>query len=195
MENRKRIFIIIGLIVVGLIIAALIWWLVARQMGGPAATNINGPVDFSQQLPVTRPIIVEPGSEPVVENPDVAASLRAVARTFAERYGSFSNQSNFSNLEDAQSLMTASFQQRAIGLLQGQLPAAAADSYYGITTIALSAQITSYDPAAGQATVEVSTQRREAKGTTANPRTLYQQLIIQLVESGGSWLVDGATWQ
>ena len=196
MENRRRFFIIIGAVIVIALVVFLFWWLFVRQPSqNLPAGNTNGNGNFSDQLPVSKPIIVEPKNQSPVSQPDVEATMKTVARTFAERFGSFSSETNFSSLEDARSLMTQKMYTSAKSYIASQLAKYQAGSYYGITTVALSAKITAYDAGAGQATAVVSTQRREAKISTANPRIFYQTLHLTLVSNQGGWQVDQASWQ
>src|SRR3989344_1894573 len=109
MANRKKIIIaVIGVVILLLIIAGLWWWLVIKQKGAsPAASLANTSVDFRQQIPVSSAITNTNAVEPLVKEVALEATIKSVARTFAERFGSYSNQANFSNLQDLRSLMTA----------------------------------------------------------------------------------------
>ena len=69
------------------------------------------------------------------------------------------------------------------------------ESYYGVTTIAVSSKIITLSEELGQADIMVSTQRQENKGSTVNPRVTYQDIEIELVNTGSGWKVDSAEWQ
>lgn len=136
----------------------------------------NGPVDM----------LVE--AEPL---DTVELSVETVAKSFAERYGSYSSQSNFQNLRDLMPLMTSSFQvetENLIATLEVE------DMYHGITTRVLSVDVTlSEDETI--ATCDVQTQREEAWASPLNAEVTYQVLALLLVKDAGEWKVDNATWE
>jgi hypothetical protein len=196
MSRRTKIIIALVVALAVLLLAVLIWWLATRPTS-PAAplTNTDQPA-APQRLPVIQASPSTIAEENLVKEPSLDASLKAIARTFAERFGSFSNEGNFVNLEDLRSLMTATMQSSVDAYIAQELATAGAgQAYYGITTKALSANVASFDQAAGQAEVLVATQRQEAKGTTSNPRVFYQTLKLSLDTSEGSWKVNAAEWQ
>ena len=191
MTRRTKTVIAVALaLLVLLIILGLLWWLWGR---GPATpTNVNQPITEPERLPLE---IIDKQPSPV-KAPDVEASLKATASTFTERFGSFSNQGSFENLEDVRPLLTVKMRGTVDALIADQRSTAAADGpYYGVTTQALVVTITGYDESLGRADVTVITQRAESKGTTANPRVFYQKINLKLVKIGDAWKVDEAVWE
>jgi len=187
--NRRTKIIASIVIIVLIIVFGLIWWLGGR--GPTTPTNTNQGAE-----PVRLPVETVNRPPSPVDAPDVEASLKAIAATFTERYGSFSNQSNFNNLDDLLPLLTVKMRGTIDAMVTAERAQAVADSpYYGITTQALVITITSYDEALGRAEVTVNTQRAESKGTTQNPRVFYQKIDLKLAKSGDSWKVDEARWQ
>lgn len=189
MSKRTKIMVAVTIVTLVLVLG-LLWWFWGR---GPATpTNVNQSTTEPERLPVE--VINKPPSP--VKAPDVEASLKATASTFTERFGSFSNQGSFENLEDVRPLLTVKMRGTVDQLIANQRSTAAADSpYYGITTQALVVTITSYDESLGRADVTVNTQRAESKGTTVNPRVFYQKINLKLVKTGDVWKVDEAVWE
>lgn len=195
MAKRKKVIIIIVLIIVLLIIFGLLFWFLRlrQQPGGQAI------IDPSKiYVPTTLPsasagLPVNP--EPVIEEKDLETTLKAVASTFTERFGSYSNEGNFSNLDELRDLMTIRMRSWTENYKISQKVLLRGDSFYGITTQALSVKIENFDESFGQANVLVKTQRQEMKGTTKNPLVFYQDLKMQLINSGDGWKVDEVKWQ
>ncbi len=194
MSRKNKIIIALILIIIIIAVALLLWWWFRvrpeRQPVTPAI-NTNTGLQIPANLPsLTATLPAEPAG--LVKQADIEADMKSLAMTFAERFGSFSNDGDYINLDTLTELSTA----KEI-LILNSLKAkylAAKTEYFGVTTKALSAQITSYDAASGQAEMVVSTQRREAQGTTANPTVYYQDLNLRLLKIEGRWLVDSADW-
>lgn len=179
--------------VVFLLLILLIWWLLTReesQVLTNEMTNVNGlqiPADLPQggreAIDLSQPL---PGQE-------IVAGLKAVAITFTERFGSFSNQDGSSNLASLSAISTARMKS-FLGVQKEAQETSGGDKYYGIITKALLVEIIEQDEEFGRAKVVVSCQRQENKGTTSNPRVFYQDLTVKLVKAGDGWKVDFVEW-
>lgn len=117
-------------------------------------------------------------------------AVESLARLFVERIGSYSNQSNFQNLDDVAGLMTSRARSWADGLKKTQ---DTSGGYRGTTTKALTAETTDWKPRE-TARVRIATQRQEERDS-ATPRLYYQDAEVRLVFGGDSWLVDEMVWQ
>jgi len=199
--SRKNTLRIIAAVlgVVALVFLIFIWFLysqrLAMQQGLPEALVVP---EMPTRLPVqpTSSGLTGAAAEEInIEQPDLEATLKAQASTFAERFGSYSNQSGTTNLTDLQGMMTIRMQAAVATYYEQQRFPGDAPGYWGISTKALSARIVSYDLNFGQAEIRVATQRSETKGTTSNPRVFYQELLVKFVQSGAGWRVDEAQWQ
>ncbi len=122
--------------------------------------------------------------------------IKRMAASFAERFGSFSNQSNYSNIEDLEMFMTENMRSWAEQYIK-EVTSKRDDAsiYYGITTMAVSETAKTYDDDVGTAEILVRTKRREATGTTANASYFYQDILISFKKESGAWKVDSAYWQ
>jgi len=199
MSKRKIIAIVAGVLLLILIIVG-VWWIISQRQSQVILDNQadNG------QLPPKLPILPAGtnginGQSAVVSIQDkqTESTVRALAKTFAERFGSYSNQGNFEHLADLRDLMTVKMKGWADNYVAAQKAQATSNvNYYGVTTIALSVAVTSFEEELGRAELTVSTQRQETKGTAAStPRVFYQDLLVKMVKTNEGWKVDEVTWQ
>lgn len=197
MSRRNKILIIAILILVAL---ALAYWLFLEPRLSPSGgetskTNVN-----AIQLPLALPpnsTTVSATVPEVSEEEKTKSDISRLAAAFAERFGSYSNQGDFENLLDLNSLMTENMQGWARNFV-AENKASQTDNtvYFGVTTKAVSLEMVSFNEAASEAMIKVSTQRREASGTMSdNVRIYYQDLELILKKVSGEWLVDQATWK
>ncbi|MFA5021873.1 MAG: hypothetical protein WC508_02245 [Patescibacteria group bacterium] len=197
MSKRNKIIIaIIAVVVVILLIIIIALFL--NQRRSARLVNIN--TNQAGQLPANQPAStagLNKSQESPVKEKKLEASLKAIASTFAERFGSYSNEGNYSNLEALKDLMTDRMKAWAQSYQASQQKPSTNDSivYYGITTQALSVQISNFDQAVGTAEAIVVTQRQETKNNTTNPKVYYQNLKLQLLKTAAGWKVDAAEWQ
>jgi len=120
--------------------------------------------------------------------------LSKMAVAFAERFGSYSNQSNYENISDLQVFMSRKMRVWADEFI-AQAKKNYSAIYYGVTTSAVSAEVKKFDAGSGQAEILVKTQRQESTVTMSNGATSYQDLLLNFVKERNSWKVDSATWQ
>jgi len=124
-----------------------------------------------------------------------ANDLAKLAMAFAERFGSYSNQSNYGNFTDLKIFMTDDLKTWVDNYVT-DLKDKAQDSisYYGISTKALTSEVTQFNDNIGQATIVVTTQRRES-ATQTDDSTYIQNIKIDMLKVRGEWLVDGIYWE
>lgn len=194
MSLRTKFFIIVGVV-----IAFIVFVVVMLSRGNtdeivttpPNVTGaVSAPDKKAQPSLKTQPIA--PAASKVTEPPPTP-DLLDISRSFAERFGSFSNQSNFENVEGLKPFMTPAMRIWADKFISDA--AAKMDPgapYYGITTRTL--EVVGKNVQESNATVIVKTQRREVKGT-ASPRVFYQDLSLTLQKVEGEWRVEKATWK
>ncbi len=201
-RTTKIIIVLVVIAIVFFIGAILLQRFAGDGLTANENTNTNG-----RPVPVNR-VISDPGSggnNNVATNTPTNTSANTnstqgtlepqeLAYIFTERYGSYSSDSDFANIEDLMIFMSDSFaaiqendvkEQR---LRQGdeELP------FYGITTRALSHKVmTETDTAI---TFKVYTRRTERKELT-DPETFEQNIIMELILEDGTWKVNTAAWQ
>ena len=189
---------IIIFIVVGIgIIAAILWFAFGRrdspntpalkraQATMPTKNETGGEEPPANAIPAAPPA-------PLSEAQQTEANLRTLAVTFAERYGSYSNQSNYQNIRDVLPLATVRF--RAILGEQLSAPPSAGGGYSGVSSVALRTTTQSFDAGAGAAVILVATQRKNDDSLGAT-RTSYETLTLTFRTESGSWRVDNAQWK
>ncbi len=201
--NRKTIgllFILLGLIV----IAAIIYFVFMKKA---AVEEPLAPVNNqTSQLPAGE----EKGTTTPSDKPrnytqyDVtkeavhtvnAADLAQRSKSYAERLGSYSTQSDYGNFTDLKIYMTPSLQAWSDKYVAEQKASAKSDSYYGITAKALTTEIKSFDDKAGTAEIIVTTERRESTEKIGGGEPFTQKLDLSFLKVNGEWLMDKAYWE
>ncbi|MDD5341374.1 MAG: hypothetical protein PHC97_02955 [Patescibacteria group bacterium] len=198
-NRRRRLILLIVLILLILIISFAIYYFYFFQQLSPLSNsniqNTNTAQNFNTNgLPT---IIANVNMTPAqIQQQANENEVLFFAMPFAERFGTFSNQSDFVNFSELKSQMTAAtinwVQNTYIPSLIKLYPKS---SYYGIETKALSSDFNSLDENQGTADVLVKTQRIEYKVSLSNPRIFYQNILLKLVKSGQIWKVNGVYWQ
>lgn len=183
MDERKKRLILIGGIVILLIILLLLFWPRGNDELAPAPQERPVTEVAPQEESQVAPLVVREVPSPT------QASAEAIARSFAERFASFSAESYFANVRDLYPLMTSSFraeQERQIA------SAMASDDYYGISSELTSLEVISFTET--EAVMDAHLQRVEARGSATNTTTRQETLSLVLVFENDSWLVDEASW-
>ncbi len=142
------------------------------------------------------------GEKPTIKNESTIKrevdeeDLKRMAAAFAERFGSFSNQSDYGNIRDLKIFMSSRMAAWADDYIEKAIARGGDSSiYYGITAKAVTATVKRFDVDAGRAEVLVKTQRRESAGATSNTSSFYQDVLIGFIKEDGAWKVNSAYWQ
>lgn len=200
--NRKVWGIIIVVTALA-IIAGIVYVIFFYQFSSPVAPVVEQPV-VGQPATTTLPVAETPSKATTTVQPisplkkaEVGADdLVRMASAFAERFGSFSNQSDYGNVRDLQIFMTSAMKIWAENYItDARARKTQTTIYYGIVTKAISSVTKQFDADAGLAEILVKTQRRESAGMAGNSATFYQDIIIKYVREQGVWRVDGIYWQ
>lgn len=201
MDKRQKIGLVI--LLVGLLLA-LAYWLYSRTpvtkpvqtpesaaTSGQTGLNVAG---TSQPATGTKPTGTAPAAaETVASSPTLRYDqLRPLAKTFAERYLTFSTAGDYENLSDAQLMMTPAFAARTAAQIKANRAQPAAADFFGVTSRAVSLEVVAYDETAKTATVLADLNRQE-RGNGGVLRTPYnQRLTIMFVMTDGEWKIDDA---
>ena len=193
MSRRNKIIIIT---VIAIIILALIIWLLWLYFNRQPAEVPADPSAVSIPVVLPQASAGDPEANLAPAEKNLRTEVRSIALQFTSRYGSYSSQGNFANLGDLRSLMTEKLAIATDNYITAQKNLDQSDQdYFGVTTVALTADIASLDEASGRAVVLVNTQRQETRGTTVNPLVSYQKIQLELVQTSSGWKVDEAVWQ
>ena len=182
MSRRKKQILLIVLLIIVLILIYLLF----RRGSQPTPTPAT--IVVTEEEPATP-------SPSVVEQQQVraeTAGLQALAKTFAERYGSFSSESNFANLVDVIPLMTDSFATETRNFIEtAEIP----QELYTVSTRVITVEVDEINEDAGFATLTLNTQREESKGSAQNISVRYQPIVLTFRFISGAWKVSSATWE
>lgn len=201
--NKKAIGIIIiilaGLIIIGIIYIIFFYKFSSSQQGlavEEQSTTSSQPIKSVEQsitVPLVNTIIkVAPIKKTEINQDD----LMRMASAFAERFGSFSNQSDYDNVRDLKIFMSAKMQIWADNYIsQAQSSHQQSAIYYGVTAKAITTEVKQFNNESGQAEILVKTQKKEAAGVTINSSIFYQDVIIKFIKEKGAWKIDSAIWQ
>lgn len=192
MSKRTKIIIIVVIVIIGLAIAL---FLSDKIFIPPSESiNINEELQPEQQAAEQgqqdTAVQIEVADQPIETLTPVQQSLYNTARNFAERYGSFSTDSNFANLEEVKLFSTPKMIDQLDAIISTSQQA---EEFYGVTSKVLNIEIEEMNESQGFGQVTVLTQRQEIKEGSPS-RVYYQNLELYLIKSGGSWLVDEANW-
>jgi len=183
-KTKATIIILAGSLVIAFIIGGFIWLNRAEQPLPETAPAPKAEIDdAAEAVKIAPPTAAE----------KQAASIGAVAKTFVERFGSYSNQSGYLSLAELKALTTETF---ATWLESSYVPKLKrehdpAGYYYEISTSA--PMITPVTQSADAAKFIVTTQRTEKTDNTE--QTFQQDIVLEMKKVGEEWLVDGAFWQ
>ena len=153
-------------------------------------------VENANEVDLSTKVEPTPVNNLAEATPAGSESLKRMALSFAERFGSYSNHSNYSNINDLKVFMTKEMQVWADKLvLDMKAKKSQSDIYYGITTKAVLAQEKKFDDDLGQAEFLVKTQRRVSTGDMGNMSITYQDILISFTKESGAWKVNQAVWK
>lgn len=193
MTRRKRLAIVALILLAFLLLLVwLLWALFVQGEDGKEKTEV-GQVEEVQEVEEvipTRPTISEQELEAERETRTTSADVVSLSKSFVTRYGSYSNEANFANLEDVLPLASASFDAQLQNTIDTGVPP---EEYYGVSTSIVTVKVDEKSEATSQVTV--TTQREEAVGSTQNTSVKYQDIVLTFVMEDGVWKVDSATWQ
>jgi hypothetical protein len=192
MSKRNKIIIIALIVIIGLVLA----WLLYDRLTAPPSQLIENQQDLGANLPAgqnnlgNQPANIKFPPGPIKNFSPVEQSLYNVARNFAERYGTFSTDSGFANLEEVKLFSSAKMISQIDQLIKNSQQSA---EFYGVTSKVLNVEIKEANDQSGSGQAVVSLQRQETKSNLA-PFVYYQNLQLALIKSGNNWLVDEVKW-
>jgi hypothetical protein len=131
----------------------------------------------------------------LTEEDKAKSAISILGKNFAEIYGSYSNQGNYSNIESVLPLSSSKYRiELAQALNNYRASYQPGAKYEGVTTAAMSNALESLDLKTGVASLLVKTQRKFSKDTQSNYTIKYQDIRLDLVKEGELWLVNNAKW-
>lgn len=179
--DRKKIEIIAAILVIIALIVVLV--LVLKKPSEETGTNQPGGGQQATERVIDR--VSEVDSRTKESPPDI------VARTFVERFGSYSTDIDYTNVEDVMSLATAGLTSRLSTLL-ADARTTPETGFYGVSTHVITVDMV--EETEETATLEITTQRQETFDNPSNTSVRYQDILVELTKSGNRWLVSNFTW-
>ncbi|MFA6018549.1 MAG: hypothetical protein WC776_05230, partial [Patescibacteria group bacterium] len=116
----------------------------------------------------------------------------SIARAFVERFGSFSTEADYQNVTDVMALSTVSLQDELQAIAE-EAREKESGNYYGVSTRILVIDV--LEQTETSARLQITTQRQESIGSPDNTTVRIQEILVNLVKNGRSWLVDNFEWQ
>ncbi len=167
-----------------------------KTLDGSVLKTEGGSIEKILELPERKSVVIsgKDQEEPEDNRSLTEQQLKRTASLFIERFGSYSNQSNFSNISDLKIFMTENMKKWADNFIENNNIDRDVSVYYGITTRSISQRIENFDESSGEATVFVKTLRRESGGSLTEDNSFYQEAVIRFLFEKGTWKVDKATW-
>lgn len=193
----SRVVVTVMLAVIVVLIAVLVYFMLTapdeQATNDTTNTTPTANVPANQQTnQSTTPVTVTNATVTPVTGDD-QDRLEQLARSFAERFGSYSSNAAYENIRNLKVLMTPSLQAWADRFV-ADAEQTATGEYYGVTTTAFTTRYDAYDADEGTATLTIGTQRREVRSVSAPATISTQDLRLVFTRDDGNWLVDEAEW-
>jgi vacuolar-type H+-ATPase catalytic subunit A/Vma1 len=182
MSRRAKVILILVLFLLALF---LLWWLLRKEEPAPSPRAREAPAAEvkKEEVSLVAPLVVRESAD------EEEAGAIAVARMFAERYASFSSESDFANVKDLFPLMTLSLREREEARIRA---AGSGGEYLGITSSVVTMSTITMNE--NEAMIEAGLQRRVTEGEARTEETRYETLRLQLLKENGSWFVTEVGW-
>ncbi len=179
----------IGLTIILFVILGVVFWLLYSRPSDDVA--VVNEAATPTNVAVVNSTIVESNTEPV-ETTTAPVEMTRLANFFAERYGSYTTDSNFANITNLKPYMTTAMQKNADAYVASQR-ASLTGAYMEVVTKVVSTTV--LDSADTTATVRLTTQRVKSGDTFEENNVYYEDLVLSLVKNGDTWLINQAQWQ
>ncbi len=192
MTLRARIFIIISLAVLFVLGVSVFLIFMSKNKQSSVGTDVNQGVVVGQNnieqvtsgLNTTSQTQTN-GLKVQAQTPEeeIKNGVKQLAKIFVERYNSYSTDSNYQNIREVESLVTADLWKRISNKLNNPQTA---KEFYGVTTQSIGANLVSW--AVTMAQVEVKTLQTETKGSLVF--TGNKNFLVYMVQKDNNWLVE-----
>lgn len=144
-------------------------------------------------IPIEENKVVEQKNN-ILDNSDISLMLKKKAGFFTERFGTYSNQSNFDNIKDLEIFMTNDMKEWAENFVELESNKEYSGHYNGVIVRSITSNVLSLDIDNGFAVVVVDAQKIESD-TNGDKVPEMVKLRINFVDNNNDWLVNKADWQ
>jgi len=177
----------LAIISVVLLVAAIALFVVTRDDGSSStADDANIVTDRS----IRNALLTNSVSNENVNTTTQREQMLAVARLFAERYGTVSSSNTDATIDSVMPFASDALKVT----LERMKKNSAATATVTTTSQALSFSVGSFEQNQGRAEVAVTLQRKEQSGTSA-VRTYIQTLQLTMTREHDAWKVSVAAWE
>lgn len=200
MYRRTKIIIIIIviLVVLALVLLVLAPLMFPKKEKGNINTVNGEPLNVNTGTNGFLPnanVTVNPTPKILTKEPKAQSVLEALARTFAEKFGSFSTHGNYENLKDLKHLMTEDMKQWADNYIQENSKKSNTE-FYGVTARAIKVELIAMNDEETSAQAVVTVQKEETGGSlSARKNISYVKLVLDFIKIDGEWKVNAASWK
>ncbi len=203
MSSQQKFFLILiilaGLLLIGGGLIGWFYW--QNNQGAQSTVNNNQATNQSAQTTNTgnnqntnADLAADTNSQTGARTMKDEDWLAQLARSFTERYGSFSNQNDFENLLDLKIYMTEKMQAEVDKVVADNNGETVGENdYYGITTKVLSVEKVNLTE--NEAIYTVQTQRKESSGLTSQSYIYGQEARIEFKKVDQQWKVSQFNWK
>jgi len=203
--QAKQKFIIMLIVLVTFFLAGLgiiLYFYWQNQTANVKPSNKNANTVIKQNVNKTvanaNKITTETNANAVTNQTTVSQNgedaVISTAKNFTSRFGTFSSQSNYENLESLETYMSAEMKTWAEEYITNSKKQQANEPYSSITTTATGTSILEYDEANSFAKVQVETMRTEKKQIPPSEKKYQQKINISFIKENGAWKVGAADW-
>ncbi len=186
MPLRTKIFVIVSICVLA-ILGITVGLLLSKRHSAPTtqtAQHVTTPTSTAVSTETAIQNMVGLTVKPLTPEETQQAGVKQFAKIFIERYYTYSSDSNFQNIRDVESLVTASLWKQMSPRLSGTRSPSGA--FVGVTTKVYGTSLA--DWSASKADVKVLTQQSvEKDGATTSKNQNY---TVEVVKQGSTWLVS-----
>lgn len=192
MERKKKI-IWISVLIILLIIIFILLLIFNPFSKKPTETIIPAGNQNQNQTPLTGTVNTLPSPSPdrIKNEEDYPLGLESLASSYAERFGSYSSDANFKNLQDLKILSTT----RMVNFIDSYVVTSTLgqDGYEAQEAKALNNQLIFLNDE--KAVIMVSLQLNKYIGDQIDPTIDYSKVELTLIKNGTEWQVDEAIWK
>lgn len=194
MNRKKLMIVLLSVLALIIIIIVLVVWLMRRGKENTAPMPPE-PQTTGQLPPEIHRLPKTPDNNPEagVKTPEIdektrkEASLKTLAKSFAERWGSFSNHSDYDNFTSLKTSMTPEMQKWADSYLEEEKARIKDFSFYGVITKVLSGKVEGDIKDAVK--VNLVCQKQESLNNE-DIKVSYSNISLGFVQKDGKWLVS-----
>ncbi len=201
MSQKTKIIIF----VIALILLVLVLWLVMFR----TVETDNGKTTETKTLDQVLYELTSESSRVSIGNQEVSTTVKTkqlsaeeeeknvligFVRDFVERFGTYSNQTDFADVLELKRYMTDNakpFIDRYVDGIKRKYPYS--DGYYGITTIAASVRPIDFSAGSERVQVRISARRQVTSSSVEDVYT--QEADVEVVRKGDEWKINGVYWK